>query len=73
MVAKVDTAEESMALARLGQGGGGLWGRVHEDGCIVAEDTGQDLLGRWVSHCLLQCFGSSRLHTITTEMGKRIQ
>jgi hypothetical protein len=46
MVAEVDTTEESMAFAGLGQGGGGFGGRVHEDSCIVAEDTGQDLVGQ---------------------------
>jgi hypothetical protein len=50
MVAEVHTAEEGMAFARLGQGGGGLGRRVHEDGCIVAEDTGQDLSKEWVSY-----------------------
>lgn len=46
MVAEVNTTEKRMAFARLGQGRGGLGGRVHQDCRIVAEDTGQDLVGR---------------------------
>lgn len=46
MVAEVNTAEERMAFARLGQGRSGLGGGVHQDCRIVAEDTGQDLVER---------------------------
>jgi hypothetical protein len=37
-----------VALARRGEGSGGFRGGVHQDRCVVAQDSGEDLFVRWI-------------------------
>lgn len=70
VVAKVDSAKKSVSFSRLGECRRWLGRRVHENCCVVAQDTGEDLGPSQYPNGMISLENSL---TMTTEIGNRIQ